>query len=49
MNNWISVEDRLPQTEELVLGHLEDGFIATVSTDANGEWDLWADSGKVTH
>ena len=49
MNKWISVKDRLPQPEVQVLGCFEDGFIATVSTDASGEWELWADSGEVTH
>lgn len=49
MNKWISVEDGLPQPEEQVLAHFNDGFIATVSTDKNGEWELWADSGEVTH
>lgn len=49
MNNWISVDDRLPKSGEQVLACFEDGFIATVSTDENGEWELWADSGEVTH
>lgn len=48
-HGWISVNDRLPKPEEQVIGCFEDGFIATVSTDANGEWELWTDSGEVTH
>lgn len=49
MNNWISVDMEMPKPEEQVLAHFNDGFIATVSTDKNGEWELWADCGEVTH
>lgn len=50
---WISVKDRLPERDGEYLIHLDDGFIATASYMANedGEldWELWADSGEVTH
>ena len=49
MNKWISVDMEMPKPEEQVLAHFNDGFIATVSTDKNGEWELWADCGEVTH
>ena len=49
MNNWISVKDRLPRPNERVLCCFEDGFMATVDTDSSGEWELWVDSGDVTH
>lgn len=49
MNNWISVKRGIPGANQHVLCHFDDGFIATVSTDENCEWELWADSGEVTH
>lgn len=46
---WINAKDRLPEREQSVLAHLDDGFIAVVEIEADGEWGLWADSGNVTH
>jgi hypothetical protein len=48
---WISVKDRLPEEHSHVLICLHDGydnFIAT-SDFIEGEFQLWADSGDVTH
>lgn len=45
---WISVEERLPKTEEDFLCAFDDGFIATASW-IDGDWELWADAGQVTH
>ena len=45
---WISVKDRLPEEgENSYLVRLEDGFIGTAVWD--GGWELWNDSGEVTH
>lgn len=49
MKTWISVNDRMPDKDEHVLVAFDDGFIATVSTDDLGDWELWADSGEPTH
>lgn len=46
--HWISVEERLPKTEEDFLCAFDDGFIATASW-IDGDWELWADAGQVTH
>lgn len=45
---WISVKDRLPEHENEYLVCLDDGFIATTAW-SDGEWELWADAGDVTH
>lgn len=45
---WISVKDRLPEEgENRYLVRLEDGFIGTAVWDDG--WELWNDSGEVTH
>lgn len=45
---WISVKDRLPEeSENRYLVRLEDGFIGTAVWDDG--WELWNDSGEVTH
>lgn len=49
MIKWIPVEEKMPEKEETVLVAFDDGFICTVDTDENGEWELWADSGEPTH
>lgn len=51
-DNWISVKDRLPTVDPRygdidVLVYMDDGFIAT--TTFSGDWELWAESGEVTH
>lgn len=45
---WISVKDRLPEHEDDYLVCFDDGFIAITFYKKNG-WELWADSGDVTH
>lgn len=45
---WISVEEMLPDGEEnRYLIRMDHGFIDTAIWD--GEWELWADAGEVTH
>lgn len=51
-NRWISVDERLPTVDPRygdidVLVHMDDGFIATATF--SGDWELWAESGEVTH
>lgn len=53
-NRWISVEEKLPTVDPRygdidVLVHMDDGFIATATYDKNNGWELWAESGEVTH
>lgn len=47
-NPWISVKDSLPEHENEYMVCLDDGFIATTAW-IDGEWELWADAGDVTH
>lgn len=47
-NPWISVKDRIPEHENEYLVCLDDGFIAATAW-IDGEWELWADAGDVTH
>ena len=47
-NPWISVKDRIPEHENEYLVCLDDGFIAATAW-IDGEWELWADAGNVTH
>jgi len=44
---WISVKDRLPQKDTHVIAHFDDGFITGV--EFTDDWELWAESGEVTH
>lgn len=51
---WIPVSERLPECdkrygEENVLVCMDDGFIATATYVENEGFELWADSGEVTH
>ncbi len=48
MSEWISAKDRLPESEGDYLCAFDDGFIATASW-IDCDWELWADSGEVTH
>lgn len=53
-DNWISVDHSLPTVNERygeidVLVHLDDGFIATATYVKHEGFELWADSGEVTH
>jgi len=52
-NNWISVKDRLPKCdkygEAYVLVCMDDEFIATTTYIKKDGFELWADSGEVTH
>lgn len=45
---WISVKDRLPESEGDYLCAFDDGYVSSAEW-IDGEWDLWVDSGKVTH
>ena len=50
---WISVKDRLPELANdydvvHVLIYLDDGFITGADYEKDG-FELWADSGEVTH
>ena len=46
MKKWISVKDELPENGYW-LCYFDDGFISTVTM--SGDWELWDDSGEVTH
>lgn len=48
LNQWIPVTERLPEEDVNVLVAFDDGFIATTCI-LDGEWELWADAGDVTH
>lgn len=52
LDSWISIDEKLPTVDPRygdidVLAHMDDGFIAT--TTFSGDWELWAESGEVTH
>ncbi len=53
MLEWISVNDRLPKCdkygEAYVLVCMDDEFIATTTYVENDGFELWEDSGEVTH
>ena len=50
---WIPVAERLPNVDEYgdvnVLCCMDDGFIASATYDKNNGWELWDESGEVTH
>lgn len=50
---WVSVKERLPVVDKYgdvnVIVCMDDGFIASATYDKNNGWELWADSGEVTH
>lgn len=50
---WIPVTERLPEVDKYgdinVIVHMDDGFIYAATYDKNNGWELWADSGEVTH
>lgn len=52
-DGWISVEDKLPTVNKYgdvyVLVHMDEGFIATTTFVENEGFELWAESGEVTH
>lgn len=52
-DGWISVDERLPEVDEYgdinVLVCMDDEFIAMATYDQNNGWELWAESGEVTH
>lgn len=48
VSRWIPVTERLPEEDVNVLVAFDDGFIATTCI-IDGEWELWADAGEVTH
>lgn len=50
LTGWISVEERLPETEDgyvHVMVSLDDGFVCTTDYTDNDGFELWADSGEV--
>lgn len=50
---WIPVSERLPMVDKYgdvnVMVCMDDEFIATATYDKNNGWELWEDSGEVTH
>ena len=52
-SQWIPVSERLPKVDKYgdinVLVCMDDDFIASATYDKNNGWELWAESGEVTH
>lgn len=53
-NGWISIKEAIPKINdgekyENFLVCLDDGFITSATYAKNEGWELWADSGEVTH
>lgn len=46
-NEWIPVEERLPEEDGLYLCSFDDGFIASVDYISGNGFMLWVDSGEV--
>jgi len=44
---WISCKEEMPQKHTFVLACFDDGFITGV--EFADDWELWAESGEVTH